>query len=170
MSISSLIGAKRIHNAIDAMGQLPAAIKNRMVYHVVGDGPDMASLKLRAKSEGINSVFYGNLPHDRAMQMLAGMDFLIHPSSFETFGVVLAEAMAVGLPVIATRCGGPEFLVSEGTGTLVAVDDVSALTVAIQQLISCLSIWRGKSADISEYARFNFHENYIADLIAREYL
>jgi glycosyltransferase involved in cell wall biosynthesis len=53
----------------------------------------------------------------------------------ETFGVVYIEALAAGVPVIGTKCGGPEDFVSEDMGLLVEVDNVEALTGAMQHMI-----------------------------------
>jgi glycosyltransferase involved in cell wall biosynthesis len=56
------------------------------------------------------------------------------PSRYETFGVALVEAMATGLPVVATRCGGPEDIVTEETGRLVPATDPDALAEALRTL------------------------------------
>lgn len=55
-------------------------------------------------------------------------------SRFETFGVVYAEALACGLPIIATACGGPEMIVQEKNGFLVPVEDVAALSEALKKM------------------------------------
>jgi len=56
------------------------------------------------------------------------------PSRYETFGVALVEAMATGLPAVATRCGGPEDIVTDQTGQLVPPDDPDALAEALQTM------------------------------------
>jgi glycosyltransferase involved in cell wall biosynthesis len=56
---------------------------------------------------------------------------LVLPSSVETFGVVLVEALATGIPVISTRCGGPADIVEPGLGLLVDCDDDEALAEAM---------------------------------------
>jgi glycosyltransferase involved in cell wall biosynthesis len=62
-------------------------------------------------------------------------DVFVLPSLQETFGIVLGEAMSCGRPVIATRCGGPEFVVTPETGILVDAADPAALADAMQHFI-----------------------------------
>ena len=56
------------------------------------------------------------------------------PSRYETFGVVYAEAIACGKPVIATKCGGPESIINEGNGLLVEVDNSDQLAESLMQM------------------------------------
>ena len=56
---------------------------------------------------------------------------LVLPSTFETFGVVLVEALATGIPVVATRCGGPEEVIETGLGLLVERDNEEELAEAM---------------------------------------
>lgn len=56
---------------------------------------------------------------DKVPTLLAEADVLKMSSHYETFGVVAAEALMAGVPVVATRCGGPECIVDEGDGLLV---------------------------------------------------
>jgi glycosyltransferase involved in cell wall biosynthesis len=168
-SISSLIDTKRIHQAIRAVADLPQELRNRLTYHIIGDGPERARLEAEAAKAELNVQFYGVQPHDAAMRVLAGADVFLHPSSQETFGIVLVEAMALGIPVIATRCGGPETIVSDETGVLVAVDDVPSLTDAIAHMAKDIDFWRERKSLISEHARSNYHEDVVTRKIAAEY-
>jgi glycosyltransferase involved in cell wall biosynthesis len=167
VSIGALVDGKRIRNAIDAIAALPAELRHSICYHVVGDGPERRALEAQAHHAGLDVVFHGSKSHDDAMQILADADLLLHPSAYETFGIVLAEAMAVGLPVIATRCGGPESIVTSDTGVLVPIDDINALTSAIEAVIADIDNWRSKSARISDHSRLQFHEKAVAEKIFR---
>ncbi len=70
-------------------------------------------------------------------QFFQEIDLLIAPSWEEPFGIVLLEAMAVGIPVIATARGGPQEIISKPTeGVLVPPRDPSALANAIKSLAS----------------------------------
>ena len=67
--------------------------------------------------------------------IMAETDVFILPSFYDSFGIVLIEAMACGVPVVATRCGGPEELVDEVTGRLVQVGEASSLATAIEEVV-----------------------------------
>jgi glycosyltransferase involved in cell wall biosynthesis len=76
------------------------------------------------------------LERDQVRHWMQTCDVFVLPSLGETFGVVLGEAMACGKPVIATRCGGPEFLVTPETGLLVEPGNAAALAEAMEKFIS----------------------------------
>jgi glycosyltransferase involved in cell wall biosynthesis len=77
----------------------------------------------------------GGLPADRVAEWLQASDFSIQPSHFEAMGLAAAEAMAAGLPVIASDTGGyRDFIITEQNGLLVPTKDVPALSAAIGRL------------------------------------
>ena len=103
------------------------------------DHPWDVSAEARALAEqssaGDTIVFLGGQPTERVAQWLSIADFAIQPSHFEAMGLAAAEAMASGLPVIASDTGGyRDFVIPEETGLLVPVRDVDALARAIQRL------------------------------------
>ena len=104
---------------------------------VFGDGPERETLEKLAETEGIRGRvdFRGQCTRKELGDAYAQMDAFVLASRRETFGVVYIEAMAVGLPVIATRCGGPEDFVTEENGILIPVDDEDALTGAMEHMI-----------------------------------
>lgn len=168
-AIGNLVPHKRTHNAIEALAGLPKQIKANVELIIIGDGPERGRLEELAGEAGIRAIFYGNLPHDQAMRLLAKADLLVHASAYETFGVVLAEAMALGLPVVATRSGGPQEFVTEETGYLVAVDNVDELRAALSRVFTDISLWRGNRESISRFAYNRFHEISIGAAIAESY-
>lgn len=101
----------------------------------VGDGPDRPALQAQAKQLGIwdNVIFWGD--RDDIPQLLPALDLLAVPSMQEGLSLVILEAMAAGLPVVATNVGGnPELVRHEQTGLLVPPRDSSALAGAVKRL------------------------------------
>ena len=96
---------------------------------VVGDGAQRAHLERLATRLGIapRVTFHGSLPRPAVRHRLWSSHAYVLPSHHETFGVVLIEAMATGLPALATACGGPQDIVTEATGRLISPDDPAAL-------------------------------------------
>jgi len=94
-----------------------------------GDGPERGRLHELAGSLAIAEQvdWLGALDRDGVRQAMCEADAFVLPSRLETFGVVVIEALACGLPVVATRSGGPECIVTPDDGILVAVGDVHAL-------------------------------------------
>jgi glycosyltransferase involved in cell wall biosynthesis len=85
-----------------------------------------------ARSVGDEQVFLaGWRPHQELPEALNAADLLVLPSVAEAFGLVLVEAMACGLAVIAADAHGPAEIVAPGTGWLVPADDQQALTDAL---------------------------------------
>lgn len=83
-------------------------------------------------------TFRGAMPHDQVLQAMADSDLLLHPALEESFGVVLAEAMAIGLPVVAGRHSGAVPWVVGEHGLLVDARDPLALCEAMAQVLQQL--------------------------------
>jgi glycosyltransferase involved in cell wall biosynthesis len=103
---------------------------------VLGEGPLRGELLRLAAELGIadRCEFPGYVADPYALMVTS--DIYIHPSRWEGFGLSLLEAMALGLPVIATSCpGGPKEILENGAhGVLVPPEDVGALAGAIIRL------------------------------------
>jgi glycosyltransferase involved in cell wall biosynthesis len=99
----------------------------------------------------------GKLSRVQLVSEFVEADFVVLPSRFEPFGIVLLEAMAAGLPVIASRVGGIPEIVAEGrTGLLVEPDNADALARSLQLLSQDeslrLSMGRAAREHVKEYA------------------
>ena len=106
---------------------------------IAGDGPEREKLEKLAGNLRLGSrvKFLGTLDRGKVREAMWRSHVLALASFYETFGVVLIEAMATGLPVVATRCGGPEETVCPETGRLVPVRDEAALAGAIVEVHDC---------------------------------
>lgn len=86
---------------------------------IVGEGNEEAWLR----SNVPNAIFTGVLRGDALAQAYADMDLFAFPSRTDTFGNVILEALASGVPCVVTNAGGPKFSISEGVTGHVATDD-----------------------------------------------
>ena len=84
-------------------------------------------------AESVN--FAGKKPLTELVREIQKSALLVLPSRAESFGMVLVEALACGTPVVGTRCGGPEDIVNEEVGVLVAPEDPQALAAGIAQVL-----------------------------------
>lgn len=122
-------------------------VRSDLHLRLVGSSPMSGTareLQRQAEDLGLTHCveFADELPWREIPGQLAAADLLILPSLYDSFGIVLIEAMACGLPVVATRCGGPEEIVTPQVGELVAVGDPVALA-------------RGISAVLDKYSQYD---------------
>lgn len=99
-----------------------------------GDGRSRPGLHQLSRDLGIEDRvrFPGRLTREEVRGAMWRANAYVLSSDVETFGVALVEAMSTGLPVVATRCGGPEEIVTEETGWLVPPNDPGALAGALE--------------------------------------
>jgi glycosyltransferase involved in cell wall biosynthesis len=117
-------------DAIEAVRQLGGHF--RLV--IGGEGEPAYVESLKKEATGLPVEFLGFVPLPEAFQEI---DILIMPSWEEPFGILLLEAMAAGIPVVATASGGPREIISAPTvGVLIPPHDPGALATAIQSLTS----------------------------------
>lgn len=104
---------------------------------ISGDGELRGSLEEQAKSLNLENVrFLGNQPQTVLKDIYNIADVSCVPSRREPFGLVAAEAMACGTPVIATNEGGLPDFINEKVGTLVPVDNPEQLSFAVKQVVN----------------------------------
>ena len=100
---------------------------------IVGDGPDRATIASQVAKSGLGDRIWLTGARDDVAALMAGLDLFVLPSLAEGISNTILEAMACGLPIVATRVGGNAELVAEGrTGTLVSSDDAPALSTVLQ--------------------------------------
>ncbi len=144
--VGRLSDEKQIEHIRPALACLP---KTRLV--LVGDGPARPALE-RAFA-GLPVTFMGYLRDQRLSQAYASADIFVFPSRLETYGLVVIEAMAAGLPVVAARVGGVSDIVTEGeTGYTFETGDTGALTEGIGKIAGNRDIMRAMGARARAYA------------------
>lgn len=107
------------------------------ILRIGGDGRFLAEYQQLARSLGVADriVWLGELSREQVRDEMQHCSFYVLPSRHETFGNVLLEAMACGKPVMATRCGGPEDILTDEVGLLIENENVEALAKGIQTMI-----------------------------------
>ncbi|UOO82379.1 glycosyltransferase [Uruburuella testudinis] len=153
---------------------LPAfaeALKARpqMQLKIGGTGPEAAKLQQLAENLNLGApvTFLGGLKNDEVLALMYASDAFVLASRVETFGVVFIEALSQGLPVIATRCGGPESIVTPDNGILIPTENPQALAEALVRLYDTRS--RYAAADLRQACLNEFGERSIVDQLTRQY-
>jgi L-malate glycosyltransferase len=139
-------------------------------YLLAGDGPLRPELERLAARLGLKDrvLFLGDRPDIPAV--LAALDILVVPSSSESLSNVILEAMAAGVPVVATRVGGTPEVVLEGeTGLLVPAGSDEALAAAMERFLTQPSLRLHCSARAREFARTHFAGDGARDQYCRLY-
>ena len=100
------------------------------------DGPELEQVRRAAEPFGERVRVLVDIDHERVPAYMADADLFVLPSRAEAFGIVLIEAGAAGLPVVATNVGGiPEIITHSATGLLVEPDDPRALADAMARVL-----------------------------------
>lgn len=168
ISVSFLIENKRVDLTIKAFKRVYDRNKNVELY-IGGDGSCRQSLEELVKELNLeDSVkFLGKVDRKDMPDFLSNGDCFVLPSEYETFGVVYIEALACGLPIITTKCGGPEDFYNEDLGYMINVNDEDALYEAMNKVID----EKGKfsNEEISEYIKARFSNEVIVKEIEEIY-
>jgi glycosyltransferase involved in cell wall biosynthesis len=140
--VASVGGIQRRKGQLDLIEAAPPLVREfpDLVFVLAGEAGDadyLAAVDARIAELGLEPHFrlIGFEPHIRNLFSLA--EALVHPSHSEGFSLAILEAMVSGLPVVATRCGGPEEIVEENiSGLLVPVQSPDELARALRRLLA----------------------------------
>ncbi|MBS0616625.1 MAG: glycosyltransferase family 4 protein [Spirochaetes bacterium] len=125
-------------------------------------------LRLAARAAGVESSVHFRPFTDDTTTIYAALDVFVLTSQAETFGMVTAEAMAAGLPIVATQSGGtPEIVRDHRTGLLFQPNDADDLVASLRILLDFPELRRRFAQAAAQDARQRFsHKKYIAELDA----
>jgi len=136
-----------------------------------GEGPDGNQFRALAQELGISKQvsWLGALTREEVRACLHRADAFVLPSQFETFGVVFIEAMSTGLPVVASKCGGPEDFVDDGCGYLVENGSVEQTAGAMCRMVEARDEWRSRGPAIRKQAVARFGQAVVAGALLQVY-
>jgi glycosyltransferase involved in cell wall biosynthesis len=136
VSVGRLNRGKGVDAAIDALAQVRTVLPEATLL-VVGDGPEEEALRARAEAAGVTTAvrFTGRLDHSGVRRAMSASDALVFPTTHEEAApLVLLQALACGVPVVASEIGAIPEVLADGGGILVGPGDVTALTEAMLEV------------------------------------
>ncbi len=155
---------KRVLDCIEILAEVRKQVPARL--YMVGDGPERGPAQRLARERGLDEhiTFMGK--QDHVERLIPQMHVLLLPSEMESFGLAALEAMACGVPPVATRVGGVPELITHGVdGFLEAVGDVGAQAGRVVELLSD----GGLHGRMAEAARRTAVEKFSTSLIIPQY-
>ena len=154
--VSNFRPLKRARDVVEVFRRVRRAIDARLVF--VGDGPDLSDVMYRVEKLGLgDSVTYHGVV-DEVAPILKDTDLFLLPSESESFGLAALEAMAAGVPPVASDVGGLGEVIENGvSGYLCPVGDVDAMAERCLELLSDRERWSSFSRASRERAVTLFH-------------
>ena len=169
LSVCRLHPSKRLEDLILAFAETTKLVKKDLRLLIAGSGPDLERLKRISKTTGINSniVFLGRVSNEKIHEIYQAADLFVLPSSHETFGIAILEAMASGVPAIVARSGGIVSIFTDKKNCLMyEPGNISELKNTLYKLIT-----NAKSREFfTKRAQKMVVQNYSWDSIAQQTL
>lgn len=163
--VGSLDENKDVPTLLDAM----ASLADSTSLTIAGTGPAEGTIRRRTESLGIADrvSLLGPVSRQQVAELMQSHTVFALPSRRETFGIVCAEALSCGTPVVATRCGGPEYVVPEFGGKLVPVGDAEAFAGALRQVL--MNPGKFSPRRLHDYVAENFSMTSVATRLQQVY-
>lgn len=156
VSTGNLIDIKRMDLTIEAFYDAFKGEKD-IKLDIFGKGPKRKELEEIISKHGIGGQvrLRGMCAREEIASSLREADCFVLASQTETFGVAYIEALAMGVPVIATKCGGPEVFVNEGNGILINKDNKDELIQAMKYMYNNKDKFNSHKIAISTKEKFS---------------
>jgi glycosyltransferase involved in cell wall biosynthesis len=159
LSVASLKDLKGINYLIEALARIKE-MRQDFTLDIIGDGPKRIEYERIVEELNLKQIirFHGIKSKEQVSSFMQNCDFFIHPSLWETFGVVCVEVMACGKPVIATNVGGLKELINSDVGLLVPPGDTDNLVQSILYMLD--NYFTYNSENIAKYVmdRFSYEQ------------
>lgn len=155
MHISNFREVKRVRDVVRIFAAVQRDVPSMLV--MLGDGPERTEAEDEVRTLGLQGSvrFLGKI--DSVAPLLAGADLFLLPSQSESFGLSALEALASGVPVVASNAGGlPEVIVHGVTGWLHDIGDVDSMARSAVEVLTDDARWRQVSEAAAADARARF--------------
>lgn len=162
--ISNFRPVKRVTDVVEIFNQVSKDVPSRLLF--VGEGPELSKVLCRVKELGLldRVTFCGK--QDDVAQLLSLSDVMLLPSEKESFGLVALEAMACGVPTVASNTGGiPELIVHGESGFLADIGDIDQMADYTKQLLTDSVLYE----KVTEACLYRARYTFCNDLITRQY-
>ncbi len=154
--ISNFRPVKRLQDVADVFARVNSKVPCRLL--MVGDGPEGPSIHKYIESQGLADRVYFLGKQERVVELLSISDLCLLTSEKESFGLAALEAMACGVPVIASRTGGlPEIIKDGETGYLLPVGNIEAMADKAVNILTEQNMWSRMSKQGVIHSLDNFH-------------
>ncbi len=163
MHVSNFRPVKRVGDVVKIFAEVRREVPCALV--MVGDGPERVNAEMEARRLGVHedAHFLGKI--EAVAPLLSSADLFLLPSQSESFGLSALEALACGVPVVASRAGGIPEVVNHGvTGMLCEIGDVQAMSAASLKILQDGDFGSEMSRAAASDARERFSEE---DVVAR---
>ena len=160
MHVSNFRPVKRVQDVVRIFARVRAELPSALV--MVGDGPDRVEAENEARRLRVMDDVYFLGKIEAVAPLLAAADLFLLPSQSESFGLSALEALASGVPVVATGAGGmPEVIRDGETGVLRPVGAVDVMAEDAIAILGDAARWRAMSVAAAADARARFSRNEI---------
>jgi N-acetyl-alpha-D-glucosaminyl L-malate synthase BshA len=160
LHISNFRPVKRVLDCIQVFARVREEVDAELI--MAGDGPDRGPAEQLARELGVHTHVRFLGKQDHMERLIPRMHALHLPSETEAFGLAALEAMACGVPPVATRTGGVPDLITHGVdGFMEPVGDIEAQAAVVTRLLVDESLYAAMSARARESARLRFSTELI---------
>jgi N-acetyl-alpha-D-glucosaminyl L-malate synthase BshA len=166
--ISNFRPVKRVPDCIRILKEVRRSVSAEL--WMVGDGPERGPAEMLARELGVAAHvhFWGKQAH--VEKLIPQADVLLMPSETEAFGLVALEAMACGVPTVATKVGGVSELISDGEdGFLAPMGDVAAQAASVVRLLTDEALYERVATAARRKAETHFTTETIIPMYERCY-
>ena len=167
VSVGRLVPQKGFDSLITVVGRLKKEGKDIQLF-IIGEGCERKHLESIIQQEKLQDVVHLMGYMSNPYSLMAKMDLFVCSSTAEGFSLVIAEAMTLGLPIISTRCAGPEEILEESRYGILTENNANALHMRLQQVIESPLLYeelKKKSTEKRKVFRINDTLDQIDGLI-----